>query len=273
MSDQSSFGDSAQKLARNPLGILALFLLLVYGVAGLVFGVAARTLTSQERQPLIWFLVVFPVLVLLLFAWLVTRHHTKLYAPTDFADNEGFFRALTVHERRERLEREVAVIESDAPVAESASPSSVGLPSTAAMRADLRYRVIVAEDLAIRELETEFDRPILRQVSVGADRGVDGVFTLQDRQVAVEIKYLRTLKNAVRVASEGVATANSLATAIRNAMPVTLLIAVVVDMDDTNAIERVRSMLTAHLPVSIKLRVYDFADLKRKFGVEPPNSR
>lgn len=39
MSDQiTNFGNVAQKLARNPLGIIALFIVLVYGFAALVTG-------------------------------------------------------------------------------------------------------------------------------------------------------------------------------------------------------------------------------------------
>jgi hypothetical protein len=64
MSDQlRGFGDVAVALARNPLGVIALFIVLVYGLAALVT-VSAGSLTAIERTPLIYFLVVFPVLVL-----------------------------------------------------------------------------------------------------------------------------------------------------------------------------------------------------------------
>jgi len=93
LSDSSpigSFGNIAKDLARNPLGIIALFIVLVYGFAALVTG--ATTFAPGEREPLIWFLVFFPVAVLLVFSWLVSQHSDKLFAPSDFKRDEDFLR-------------------------------------------------------------------------------------------------------------------------------------------------------------------------------------
>lgn len=88
------FGDTAQGLAKNPLGIIALFIVLVYGFACLVVG-ASSHLEAAERSPIIWFMVVFPVIVLAVFGWLVSRHHTKLYAPSDYKDESHFIEVVT----------------------------------------------------------------------------------------------------------------------------------------------------------------------------------
>jgi CheY-like chemotaxis protein len=92
--DDRSFGANAQKLARNPLGIIALFIVLVYGVAGLVTAFSA-SLSPSERIPLVYFLVVFPVLVLGVFAWLVSQHSNKLFSPTDFKDEANYVKMLS----------------------------------------------------------------------------------------------------------------------------------------------------------------------------------
>jgi CheY-like chemotaxis protein len=84
-----NFGQTAKSLARNPLGIIALFIVLIYGVAGLVTAFAS-SLTASERLPLIWFLVIFPVVVLIVFAWLVSKHSGKLFSPSDFKDEENY---------------------------------------------------------------------------------------------------------------------------------------------------------------------------------------
>src|SRR5262245_61463123 len=94
MKDQTrSFGDTATSLARNPLGIIALFIVLVYGFASLVTAFSG-SFTPAERIPLIYFLVVFPVLVLTVFAWLVSRHAGKLYSPSDFRHEENYLAAV-----------------------------------------------------------------------------------------------------------------------------------------------------------------------------------
>jgi len=88
-----TFGQTAKGLARNPLGIIALFIVLVYAMAALV--VSAAGLTAPERLPIIYFLVAFPVIVLGVFGWLVSRHPEKLYAPSDFRDDRSWLESRT----------------------------------------------------------------------------------------------------------------------------------------------------------------------------------
>jgi hypothetical protein len=87
------FGATAKSLARNPLGIIALFIVLIYGFAALVVGMSSH-LEAGEREPIIWFLVFFPCIVIIIFAWLVAYHHNKLYAPSDYKDDESFLRSI-----------------------------------------------------------------------------------------------------------------------------------------------------------------------------------
>jgi hypothetical protein len=101
------FLKGAKDLARNPLGIIALFISLIYGFASLLLNSSADKLTEAERWPLILFIVGFPVLVLGVFYKLVTDHHGKLYAPGDFKDDRSFLRTLSPAEQEKRLEKEV----------------------------------------------------------------------------------------------------------------------------------------------------------------------
>ena len=87
--DVRSFGETAKSLARNPLRIITLFIVLVYGFASLVTAFA-RSLTPAERLPLIYFLIVFPILVLAVFPWLVSRPSGKLCAPTEFKNEDNY---------------------------------------------------------------------------------------------------------------------------------------------------------------------------------------
>ena len=91
-SDQTdSFAQTAKGLARNPLGIIALFIVLVYSLAALVTAFAG-SLTASERQPMILFLVIFPVLVLIAFLWLVIKHSDKLFGPGDFQNEANYLK-------------------------------------------------------------------------------------------------------------------------------------------------------------------------------------
>lgn len=101
------FMKNAKELARNPLGIIALFISLIYGFASLLLNSSADKLTEVERWPLIAFIVIFPLLVLGVFYRLVTRHHGKLYAPGDYHKDRSFMRTLSPAEQEERLTAEV----------------------------------------------------------------------------------------------------------------------------------------------------------------------
>ena len=94
MTDLKIFGDTAKGLAKNPLGIIALFIVLIYGFATLLVAFSNR-IQPNEQSAIVWFLISFPFIVIVVFGWLVSRHHEKLYAPKDYSDEESFVRSFT----------------------------------------------------------------------------------------------------------------------------------------------------------------------------------
>ena len=95
----NDFMINAKGLAKNPLGIIALFISLIYGFASLVLGFAADSLKDNERIIFIWFLVTFPIIVLGVFVYLVVLHHKKLYSPTDFRDDKSFLETIDKNQK------------------------------------------------------------------------------------------------------------------------------------------------------------------------------
>lgn len=88
--DIKTFAESAKGFTKSPLGIIALFIVLVYGFATLA--VTFGNNLSEHATPLIYFLVTFPVIVFIGFLWLVSKHHDKIYGPSDFKDEENFLK-------------------------------------------------------------------------------------------------------------------------------------------------------------------------------------
>lgn len=88
-----NLGQTAVKLSQGPLGIIALFIVLIHGFASLVLGVGQH-ITGSDRSVLVWFLALFPVVVLATFAVLVSTCHEKLYPPGAFRREENFLAAL-----------------------------------------------------------------------------------------------------------------------------------------------------------------------------------
>jgi len=123
MADESTkfdFVKAALSLGRNPLGVIALFIVLVYGIAALTLGIAGSNLESNERLPLIWFLVLFPVFVLVVFIVLVIKYPSRLYAPSDFQSDESYMKWIRLLARKgvqdvEKLRLELAAIKDAGP--------------------------------------------------------------------------------------------------------------------------------------------------------------
>jgi CheY-like chemotaxis protein len=127
-----NFGGTAKSLARNPLSIIALFIVLVYGFASLVTAFAG-SFTASERLPLIYFLILFPVLVLGVFAWLVSRYSGKLFAPSDFKDEDNFVKmqmgvvaSLTAATAKGETPASEAELHKIVEVVRAAGPAHVG---------------------------------------------------------------------------------------------------------------------------------------------------
>lgn len=89
--DTDKFAESAKGFTKSPLGIIALFIVLVYGFASLVVGLGQGI--SEHIAPLIYFMVFFPVIVFFGFLWLVANHHNKLYGPSDFKNEDNFMKS------------------------------------------------------------------------------------------------------------------------------------------------------------------------------------
>jgi hypothetical protein len=262
------FGKTAQRLSRNPLGIIALFIVLVYGIAGIVLGFSSQHLEPCERQPLIWFLVVFPVIVLAAFYRLVTCHHAKLYAPHDFQEDEGFFRAMSPIEQKQRLEEEIREVELASSVDRSDRTTENETDASEIVDAvGVRHAWVLAEEVAIREIESEFGVTVQRQVAYGPDYGFDGIFQYKDKLAILEIKYVRRpnwrpmIESAIKHlqrAKDAVKPARVFVLAIvTDELPITRREA---------EIQQTRELLkTASLDIDV--RVYDFLELKRKYGL------
>lgn len=89
------FGDIAISLAKNPLGIISLFIVLVYALATLIM-LTGKSLKTCERLPLIYFLIAYPFFVLFTFTWTLVYHHQNLYAPSDYKNEDTYLKQMTI---------------------------------------------------------------------------------------------------------------------------------------------------------------------------------
>lgn len=281
------FFDGAKGLARNPLGIIALFVALVYGFATLLLGVSNQRANGGERLPLVWFVVLFPVLVLGVFYRLVTRYHGKLYSPRDYRDDKAFLRTLSPSQRAARLEKEVESVQSlsaqpDKPSMPSESAQTPHPPlSTAKTREDseeLRLRLLNAERLGLLKVEAEHGLLLRPQVAFGEGQLVafDGVATNETEVIVVEVKYLREPWVSARTIQEILNRALAAEAILRRGgddRKLRVLLVFVIEKDTGGGIPRLVSVMEEHLknpPVALEYETHFIDDLQREFGQSMP---
>ncbi|MFO1108782.1 MAG: hypothetical protein U1E61_06350 [Bradyrhizobium sp.] len=174
---------------RNPLTIIAIFISLIYGIASLLFGVSVGKLTPENQTLLVYFVICFPIGVLGVFSWLVTKHHHKLYGPGDYKSDDTFARTFptaTPNEVLEKRKEEVKDLESTAPQLLPVPNDRVkgDVPSAAD-----RFDAYILESLVIQELQASESGSVRREVRIGRQI-VDCVIESPAGLTFVEIKAL-----------------------------------------------------------------------------------
>jgi hypothetical protein len=259
------------KPARNQLGIIALLTVLIYALASVVIGFSGHIDPSQ-KWPLVWFLVLFPLLVLGIFGWLVSRHHVKLYSAAADSTATGFFvTTLTADQQRRKLTRSIGAIDG------SESLSSTNLITTdpdaelagAAASYDPRAIYIIAEDLALRRIEIERGPSFMRHVTL---EGVpfDGVIVKDDKVMAVQVAFMASPH--VRPGFTGALLDNAeyASTRLKLTRPgssFTLLLAVVTQIAEQEQAQLKSSLIGKFgaTPVDIDIEFFDFEQLQNEF--------
>jgi len=245
-----------QNLGKNPIGVIALFLVLIYGIATL--GTTSDALTADQRWVLVWFLVSFPVIVFGVFVLLVIFHHEKLYAPYEYRDERHFFKKLSPEDQRARLDEEVDVRTADS---DQLRPLS---------RNEVRLEVTLAQDLALRALEQELGCSISRQVGVPAGEGwinLDGAVARGNELVAIEVKHYRGNKFPLFQIEHLLDLISTLP--FRHFRTASLILAIVSEAtdDENRDLERRLADMAVTSRVPVRVRLFRFSELKQRFGI------
>lgn len=168
----------------NQLIIIAILIGLIYIAAGAVLAFANQSLEGNLKWPLVVFMSVFPLFAIGMFAWLVSKHHTKLYTSSPMI-TEMSLNTLTPDQQRRKLNAEISSIIS----AMGNTNNEKKKPTEEPQRNHIRTAFIVAEDLALRQLELEYGESFMRHSAL---EGVpfDGVWVNSDKIAGIEVKFL-----------------------------------------------------------------------------------
>ena len=177
---------------RNPLGIIALFLSVIYGIAGYVISNGFSNLHGCcERLPLIYFIVFFPLIVLGVFTYLVVKHNEKLYAPNDFDNQDGF---LLANGKNIKPNGPAETLKHSEKIPVSKKKSNICL---------FAYSSIInkenewknSEEAALRKYSTDHKMEIKTEISLGRNYVCDGIAQKDGKNYLFEVKRELSLGN------------------------------------------------------------------------------
>lgn len=285
MSDSINFfqTNELKKLTRNPLGIIGLFISLIYGFACLVLSTSISNLSSKvERLPLIWFIIVFPIIILGAFIYLVVNHHEKLYAPSDFRDDNSFIEALSGRKIREKQAKEVELLEtaesenllesnneSNATIEEkqvdSLSETSTNQIEEPLNKTEIAERLKNSEKWAILDLELKYNTSFKtnqRVVSNGIHFEFDAFSNTQSKVIVAEVKYWQSNK-AIKPLLHSIQEFMLRLDRIKKAFgkkPIEMVVVIVFDKIIDKNVDNIRTFIS-DLNNEVKFEIKDYTKL------------
>ena len=221
------------KKISNPLTIIAIF-------AGLaeVSGTLVLPFLSGESQELyIWFLMIFPIALVVLFFLTLNFNHKVLYAPSDFQDEDNFLKLFgkpTPDDRLEKLNNEMRSEAGSDEIEGEENSKSPDLEYRSIIRRSAASTHYLAEELVITKLSKEFDE-IEKEVMLRSGKSqflFDAIGKKDGNVYAIEVKYIKDSSSLKNVRSSLVKIQKTFRE-LPDIGRMTLLLAIATDLEGT----------------------------------------
>ena len=240
---------------RHYLILVFTFAVLVCTLITFLIAFGAKHFEPMQRWVFIGFLPVFSLFALGLIVWLILRHAKKLAISKD--DNSIEWENLPSEKQRLDLHKKVKEL-----------ASIMNTPDE--QLDDLRLAYIVAEDLALRKIQQEARKPILRHVTIGKI-GFSAV-NLEDGLVTcIHVSFVADPEIKQKKISEllkKLSIAKIELNRMRKGPKIRLLLVLVTQLNSASEI-KLRSSLVRKFsatPVDVDIRLLDFQDLQRIYS-------
>jgi len=262
---------------KNPLTVIGAFagLAEVSGTCVLPF------LQPDVQYTFVWFLMLFPTgLVLLFFATLIFRHYV-LYAPSDYSDPSSFERVFQQSKREVLIDKIAETAREDEKNGDEddeinkshvtmyeADTDDGDVPTFEATLSGTSATPFIAERLIIAKLAEDRGISFVESVSPAQmpDIAFDAVSVTKTGLTVVETKYYRKSGPSLKTAQRDLARMTAfLASLERRPRSVKFIWAIAVDfrLDDVRVhnIRRTLNRASLNMPFEVEVVIYDFDTL------------
>lgn len=260
---------------KNPLTIIAIFA----GIAEISGTIVLPFVSPENQSTYIWFLMLFPFVLIVAFFLTLNFNHRVLYAPSDYRDQKHFLqlvqRATPLEIERKRSE-EIREIEFNASTRDGGGTSpelqrDTTLPVSEPIR-NIEAGYVRAETLVLSRLEQELGVPLQREMRLGGE-GANVIFDavgIKDGSIrAVEVKYFRGLWVSAIGIRKTISQLNKLVAVlpaeVRNHLSIILAVVTEEAGSEMEMMERLNKIISdANFP--IELRIYNLSQLESAGG-------
>jgi len=266
-------GESKVGFVRNPLTVIAVFA----GLAEVSATIALPQLSPNAQNVFVWFVMLFPTLLVGLFFFVLWQKHHVLYAPSDFSDEKNFMRHwVPAPETQEGIEQEDEGADGGLgglQVRSATSASEGRADERKTNYADFRRKREDAQKRVILKLSKKLGLSFATEVALGREIGTryDGVASAPSGPVMVAVNLLRSMTSGPMSLRRELDRAASLsyrlpAAEMRNAK---LILAYVFETEEQFAdAEGLRSRMretrdAANLPIVVELEFYTLESLQK----------
>lgn len=261
---------------KNPLTIIAIFA----GIVEISGTLILPFIEKENQEAYIWFLMVFPFVLVVVFFLTLNFNHKVLYAPSDYKNEDNFLKSLspaTYTERakkfEEELEESAVVSKADQSAMKKNDPDSLSYQKLLRRSAQASY--MLSEELVFAKLQREYPSKIVRGVKNDEGKGIgyifDGFISEKSGATIIEVKYVRNgggtspihrLQDTVnRIERSVLLLPNSVQKNIR------LLLAIVTDAEGEISMSRIQGQLDAvksKATIPVEIRLYNLTDLENE---------
>jgi len=240
---------------RNYLVLIFAFAVLVCLSIVFLLAVVGSILDPMQTWVLIIFLAGFSIFSLVVIAWIVLKHAKALAIASN--DQSIGWENVSPESQKKALNDEVN---------ELASIMNVPVEQLN----DLRSAYIVAEDLALRKIQQEANRPLLRHVSLNSV-GFNGLNIEDELVTCVQVCFVASSnirQDKINKVLKGLSKAKTALSDIRKGSKIRLLLVLVTQLD-REAEAKLRSSLVSKFsstPVNVDIRLLDFQSLQKTYA-------
>ena len=252
-----------KRAPRNYFPLLVVLIIIACLATGLAISFGSGSLDAGQRWTLIGFLIAFSVfgLIFALFGsafseWLTLREMRKLSAAEN--ERQTVWETITPDTQKEKLNDEVSNLAMILDVPDE-------------QLSDLLSAYIVAEDLALRQIQQEEKTPLLRHIAVG-DAAFDAVLLKYNLLTCIDVTFLvapEIEQEKISDVLRRVGSVKKILAKLRPELKVKLLFVVVTQLEPEE-VKQLRQSLNhkrfPDTPVDIDIRLKDFADLQKIYA-------